>query len=109
MDTLTLTVALILMMLFMQFDQNWLVLGTVIVVILSTRSLSTTSVLILGILIMYATKDTAKDFWPLIVMVLVILALVLALKGKPQQPEYYGPEMEGLGGLGGLMGGGEGF
>ena len=109
MDTITLTVALILMMLFMQFGQNWLVLGTVIVVILSARSLSTTLVLLLAVLIIYATKGATKEFWPLIIMGLIILALVLSLKGKPQQPEYYGPDMGGLGGLGGLMGGGEGF
>ncbi|MCD6247217.1 MAG: hypothetical protein J7J87_02165 [Candidatus Diapherotrites archaeon] len=106
MDALTLTIALILMMLFIQFDQNWLVFGTAIVVILSTRSLSATSVLLLAIFIMYATKGTTKEFWPLIMMGLIVLALVLSLKERPRQPEYYGPEM---GDLGGLMGGGEGF
>ena len=100
MDTFTLMVAIILMMMFLQYGQNWLVLGTMIVVILSTRSPTTTIALIIAGILIYFTQDAAKGYWPLIIFGLVILALILGLKPKPAQPDYYAPD------LGGMMGGG---
>ena len=99
MDTFTLMVAIILMMMFLQYEQQWLVLGTVIIVILTTRSLSTAFVLIAALILIYMTQDTAKAFWPLIIFGLVILALLIGLNPKPAQPDYYAPD------LGGMLGG----
>jgi len=96
MDTFTLMVAIILMMMFLQFKQSWLILGTVIVVILSTRSLSTAFVLIIALAVIYMTQDAAKAYWPIIIFGLVILALVIGLKPKPAQPEYYAPDLGGM-------------
>lgn len=96
MDTFTLMVAIILMMMFLQFQQNWLILGTVIIVILSTRSLSTAAVLIIALAVIYMTQEAAKAYWPIIIFGLVILALIFGLKPKPAQPEYYAPDLGGM-------------
>ena len=110
MDTLTLMVSIILMMMFLQFDQAWLIFGTVILVILSTRSLSTAFLMILALGAIYFTQDFAKAYWPLLIFGLVILSLVMEFRQKPQQPEYYAPDLGGgMGGdMGGMMGGGMG-
>jgi len=99
MDTFTIMVAIILMMMFLQYDQQWLVLGTVIVVILSTRSLTTAFVLIAALAIIYLTQGAAQAYWPIVIFGLVILALIIGLRPKPAQPDYYAPD------LGGMMGG----
>lgn len=100
MDTFTLMVGLILMMMFLQYEQQWLVIGTVILIILTTRSLSTSIVLILALVLIYLTQDAMEAYWPLIIFGLVILALIIGLKPKPAQPDYYAPD------LGGMLGGG---
>ena len=99
MDTLTLAIAIVLMMLFLQFNQNWLVFGVLIISVLSSRSLSTTLVIILTAIIIYLTKDFTKELWPLLMVGLVTIALLLRLR-KPEKPEYYAPDM----GLGSLFG-----
>jgi len=100
MDTFTLMVAIILTMMFLQYGQNWLAVGTIIVVILSTRSLSTTIALLLAAIAIYFTQDAAKGYWPVIIFGLVIIGLIIGLRPKPAQPDYYAPDM------GGMMGGG---
>jgi hypothetical protein len=99
MDTLTLAIAIVLMMLFLQFNQNWLVFGVLIISVLSSRSFSTTIVIILTAIVIYLTRDVTKELWPLLMVGLVTIALLLSLR-KPEKPEYYAPDM----GLGGLFG-----
>ncbi len=92
-------VSIILMMMFLQYGYNWLVFGTVLVVILTKRSLSLTIVLLAALVLIYATKGATDAYWPLLIFGLVILALIIGLKPKPAQPDYYAPD------LGGMMGG----
>ncbi len=100
MDTFTLIIAIIFILLAFQFEQNWLVFGTVILLILSMRSFSVAIVLIVlvAVLFMFNNWNDIKMLLPLILFGLVILAIIIGMKPQPQQPEYYAPD------LGGMMG-----
>ena len=103
MDTFTFLIALILIMIAMQYNQTWVIFGVVGVLILSMRSLTTVVMLIITVLVLFAIKGpNIVAYWPFIVFGLLILALDMGLGKKPEQPEYYAPDlMSGLGGLGG--------
>ena len=113
MDTFTFLIALMLMMLAFQFGENWLVFAIIAIMILSMRSLSTTVLLLVSAAVLYFFTRTGdlNAYWPVIVFGLIIVALVLGLKEKEQQPEFYAPDMGygdmmgGMGGLGGMGGG----
>ncbi len=120
MDTFTFLIALMLMMLAFQFGENWLVFAIIAIMILSMRSLSTTVLLLVSAAVLYffTKMGDLNAYWPVIVFGLIIVALVLGLKEKEQQPEFYAPDMGygdmmggmggGLGGMGGGYGGGPG-
>ena len=100
MDTFTFLIALILIMIAMQYNQTWVIFGVVGVLILSMRSLTTVVMLIITVLVLFAIKGpNIVAYWPFIVFGLLILALVMGLGKKPEQPEYYAPDL--MGGLGG--------
>ena len=101
MDTFTFMIALVLMMLAVQFEQNWLVLAIVVIMILSMRSVGTTILLVVSVAVVYFLKGSMEPYWPFVFFGLIILALALGVGGKPEQPEYYSPDM-----YSGLMGGG---
>lgn len=104
MDTFTFLIAILLIILALQYGQNWIVLGILAIMILSTRSITTTVALIIAVSVLYifAGTDSLNTYWPFLVFGLIILSLVLGLGKKPAQPEYYTPELgygEGLGGF----------
>lgn len=101
MDTFNFLIALLLIIIAMQFQQLWLVLGIVAVMILSTRSVLTTVLLIISTVVLFVIgAENLTAYWPAIVFGLIILGLILGVKGKPQEPEMYAPE-----GYGDLLGG----
>jgi len=101
MDTFTLIIAIIFILLAFQFGQNWLVFGTAILLVLSLRSFSVAIVLVIliGILFAFNSWSDVKVLLPVILFGLVILAIIIGMRPQPQQPEYYAPD------LGGMMGG----
>lgn len=106
MDILTLIVSIVLMMIAFQFGQNWIVLGIVALVIFTSRSLSISLLTVIAAFALYIVNNSNIDiFWPAVLLILVIIALVLGLRPKEESPDYYAPGLEG-GGLEGLMGGG---
>lgn len=107
MDTFTFLVALMLIMLAMQYNQTWMILGVVAILILAIRSWTTIILLVLTLVILYFLRGADMvDYWPIVVFGMVIVALVLGIKAEPKEPEMYGGDMmgglEGYGGLGGL-------
>src|SRR3989338_5180882 len=103
MDTFTFLVALMLLMLAFQFGENWLIFGVIAIMVLSMRSFATTILLLISAGVLYFVTKTAdiNTYWPVIVFGLIILSLVLGMKEKEQQPEFYAPDM----GYGDMMGG----
>jgi hypothetical protein len=94
-------IALVIMMLALQYDQYWLVLAIVAIMIITMRSVGTTVLLIVALGTLYFLKGNMEPYWPFVFFGLIILALALGVGGKPEQPEYYSPDM-----YSGLMGGG---
>lgn len=110
MDTFTFLIAILLIMLAMQFQYDWIVFAVVAIMIFTLRSVSTTIILLIAVFVMYFVVGTENisAYWPIIVVGLILLSLAFGIGGKPQQPEYYSPGGYGdlLGGAGGEMGAG---
>ena len=105
MDTFTFMIAIVLMMLAIQFQQNWLVIGIAAVLIITTKSLPVTMLLILAGGILYFFSASMQQYWPLILFGLVILSILFGVgKSKGAQgmyPQDMGMDM-GLPPMGGM-------
>lgn len=104
MDTFNFFIAMLFIYLTMQYQQNWLTLGIIAIVFLSTRSVTTLIATILGAMIVwyFLRSGNIEAFLPFIVIAFIIIALVLGVGKQEQQPEYYMPG----GGMGGMFGAG---
>lgn len=96
----------------MQYNQNWVIAATVLLLTLTQRSISTALLLIVaaGAVYFVSTSGLASTMWPVLIFGLITLSLILGMGGKPKQPEMYGgPEgygdLFGGGGMGGMGGG----
>ncbi|MDP2973617.1 MAG: hypothetical protein Q8N60_01065 [Candidatus Diapherotrites archaeon] len=111
MDTFTFAISIVLMMLAIQFEQNWLIFAIVALMVLTMRSISTTLLLIVSTVVLYVTRDYLKEYWPFVLFGLIILAALIGAfvkKYAEQAPmDMYGGGFGGgfEGGLGGLPGG----
>lgn len=113
MDSFTLLVGILLVFLEFQLQQNWLVFLTVIILIITLRSLTASALLIAVSVFLYffAAAGSLKDFFLPILAVLIAVAVISALKSKPEQPEMFPQDLygsygnEGLGGSYGGLGG----
>ncbi|MEW6295813.1 MAG: hypothetical protein AB1467_06010 [Candidatus Diapherotrites archaeon] len=104
MDSFTFLLAVIFLMILIQANQLLIAVGAVLILIFAMRSLSSTVLILAAFGLLYFAKDNIKELAPVILLALIILALLLGSGSKPQQPEYYAPEMEGMGGgYGGLL------
>ena len=101
-------VSIILMMIAVQFNQNWLVFAIVAIMILSMRSVSTTIMLLVSTAVLFIAKSYLNEYWPFVLFGLLILALLLGVGQVGQQGEAMPMDMYGGGldcGMGGLPGG----
>ncbi len=109
MDTFTFMVAVLLMMIAVQFNQNWMVFAIVAVMVLTMRSVSTTVLLVVSTVVLFLAKAYLKEYWPFVLFGLIILGLLIG-KGKKggEAPGAMPADMYGGGfdtGFGGLPGG----
>jgi putative Ca2+/H+ antiporter (TMEM165/GDT1 family) len=99
MDTFNFLVAMLLILLAMQYSQNWIVLGIIAVIFLSTRSMATTFATIIGTAMIWffsGSGGNLNSFLPFIVLGFIIIALVMGVGGKERAPEYYTPQGGGM-------------
>ncbi len=101
MDTFTFMIAVLLMMIAVQFNQNWLVFAIVALMVLSMRSVSTTILLVLATVALFFFKPYLMDYWPFVLFGLIILSVVLTGQQKEEQQGYgdmfAGGDMGGIG------------
>ena len=102
MDTFTFMIAIIFMMMAVQFNQYWLIFAIVALMILSMRDLTATVLLIIATVILLFGKEYLTDYWPFVLFGLIILSLIIGGKQKDEQP----PDMFGGGDMGGIGFGG---
>ncbi len=88
MDTNMFAITMILMMIFLQYGQHWLVFGILILGILSARSFATSLVLLLAAFVLYATRDILSDSWPIVAIALIALSLFLSSKTEREEQSY---------------------
>jgi len=104
MDTFTFMISVLLMMVAVQFDQNWLIFAIVALTILSVRDFVTTVLLIVATLVLLLGKAYLMEYWPFVLFGLIILSIVLGSKKAPEPAGY--PDMFGGGEMGGVGFGG---
>lgn len=97
-DVFTLLIAIIIIMLAFQYGQNWIAFGTVLLLMLTMRSLAASAVLIAALVLIFITRGDVEAYWPLVIIGLIVFALILGFQKPPEQPEMYGGSD-----LGGLM------
>ena len=101
MDTFNFLIAMLMAVLAVQSHQNWIVFGIIVIIILSSRSVTTflATVIGIGVIYFFSSGGDFNAYLPFIVLAIVILALLIGIGKKDQQPEYYAPD------YGGMMGG----
>lgn len=107
MDTFTFLVAMLLMMLALQYNQNWMLFAILVIAVITSRSVVTAIVMVLSAAMLYFLTKSGQieGLWPAVIIGLIVVSLLLTSGKKPQQPEFYGPEA-GYGGMFGGEGGG---
>ncbi len=98
MDTFTFMIAIIFMMMAVQFNQYWLIFAIVALMILSMRDLTATILLIIATVILLFGREYLADYWPFVLFGLIILSLIIGGKQpEAQQPDMFGGDMGGIG------------
>lgn len=106
MDTFTFLVALIMILLAASFQEPWIVIGIVALMIIQQKNLKDTIALLIAVGIIFLIQSIDySDLWPIILVGLIALAILLGIKPTNQGADIYGGGNDD-GGLGGLMGGG---
>ena len=99
MDTFTFMIAILFMMIAVQFNQNWLIFAIVALMILTMRDVAATVLLLVATAVLLFGRDYIKEYWPFVLFGLIILSVVLGGKQKQEQPQdMFG--QEGMGGIG---------
>jgi hypothetical protein len=106
MDTFTFLTAILLMIIGLTYNQNWVVFAVIAVMVLTSRNITTLILMGAGGGILFFIASSGADLnalWPLVVFGLIIISLVIGIGKQEKQPEYFGPEMGGgyFGGQGG--------
>ena len=103
MDTLAFIIAVLLIMLAIQFNQQWMILGVVGILIVSMRSVGTILLVIITLGAFFLFPDV-KTYGPIILVSLIIIALAFGSGDKPGAPQGYPMDMFGDMGGGGYGG-----
>ena len=106
METFTFMIAILIMMMAVQFNQQWLIFAVVALMILSTREFTTTVLLIIATVVLLFGKEYMMDYWPFVLFGLIILSLIIGGKQKPEAAGGGYGDMFGGGDMGGIGFGG---
>jgi hypothetical protein len=106
MDTFTFLIAIVLMLIAVSYQQNWIVFGIILIMVLTQRNLGTLLLMVLGGGVLYFLASAGVnlvDYWPILVFGFIILVIALKLD-KGSEPQG-GMGMDPFGGMGFGMGG----
>jgi len=103
MDTLAFIIAVLLIMMAIQFHQQWMIIGVVGILVVSMRSIGTILLVILTLAAFFIFPDV-KTYGPIILVGLIVIALAFGAGDKPASPQGYPMDMFGDMGGGGYGG-----
>lgn len=97
-------IAVLIIMLAIQSEAHWLVVGMLFIIIISMRTFVSIAITVVTIGLLYYIKTTgATNYWPVVIFGALILLLAFgSKKGAMDSPEYYAPDMD----MASLLGGG---
>lgn len=107
MDTFNFLLSMILMLMAIQFKQDWLVLGILAISVLTSKDFATILMFIIGTVVLYyfvGSGDINGELWLPIIFGLIILSVILGGKQEAPAPDPFGG-LGGMGGFGGMEGG----
>ena len=103
MDLLNYLIAVVILAVVVQFGEIWLVLGIAGVLIIASRDIKATIMLVITVgLLYYINGIGMKEYWLFAVMGMVALGYILGM-GKEEAPADPYAGLLGGGGMGGLM------
>lgn len=105
MDLMNFILAIILIVIALQYGQAWIVFALIILSILTFKSFKTALALVFSALIVYfvfSASDSLENF-PLMLLALLVVALILGIGNKPEEQPA---SPFGMGGYGDPFGGG---
>ena len=101
MDLFTFLVAIMMIAIALLYDMQWIVLLVLVLLVFTARSLTMVLLLIGVVVVLFIIQGNEMNtLWPLVLLALVVIGLMIGLKTQPEQPEYFAPEMGGMGGMG---------
>ena len=92
MDTITLVIAIILMMLGIQYNNILMAIGALIVIIISVRSILATILGFISIGAIYYLYAVGQSTYTFIILGAVILLTIVTEARKPKEYDQYGYE-----------------
>ncbi|MDO8634439.1 MAG: hypothetical protein Q7K34_04075 [archaeon] len=87
MDLMNFILAIILIVIALQYGQTWIVFALIILSILTFKSFKTSLALVFSALIVYfvfSAADPLENF-PLMLLALLVIALILGVGNKPEE------------------------
>ena len=95
MDTFTFAISIVVMMIGLQFGQNWIVFGIIALMVISSRDIPTIIMMVASGIVLYAFQGLLAEYWPFILFGLVILAFMFSPKQDQGGGEMYAPDPHG--------------
>jgi len=106
-DLLTFVIAIAIIGFAIQLSEFWVVLGITMILILASKDIKASILLILSVFVLYFINSMGgmKEYWFMAIIVLLALGYIMGL-GKEEAPaDPYAGLLGGMGGMGGMPGG----
>ena len=100
MDTFMFLMAMIIIMLGLQYGQSWIVFGVLALLVISTRSMGTILLTIGAVIVLYMIRNSPSfdQLLPVVLVGFIVVALLIsALQSRMETSgeEYYLPNLGG--------------
>ncbi|MFH1752512.1 MAG: hypothetical protein ABH821_06280, partial [archaeon] len=83
MESINFLIAVFVIIMALQYSQNWIVIGVIALMLIINRSLPTFFFLIAVTIGLYIAKQIGLlSNWPVVIFILIVLALIVSIKPK---------------------------
>jgi hypothetical protein len=110
LDLLTYLISIVILALAIQFGEIWMVLGATMILIIASRELKISFLLIISVAVLYFINTVGmKDYWMVAALGLIALGYFLGVGKEEPAADPYAALLGGGGGMEGGYGGGLGI